>query len=147
MKSPGPPTARNSPSAGSPPSTRNSPDNSSSSGEPLGLGEVEEFILVKVSHSRKKCWATFLNDDPDHSCDGHGHFALSASVEDILERRRQHPAILDTEARSEARKKARQTTSPDRDYEFSNLEVHVWRQHPLAGSHGSDCQRLADSLS
>jgi hypothetical protein len=35
MKSPGPPTARNSPSAGSPPSTRDSPDNSSSSGEPL----------------------------------------------------------------------------------------------------------------
>jgi hypothetical protein len=133
MKSPGPPTARNSPSAGSPRSTRNSPDNSSSSGEPLGLGGGEEFILVKVSHSRKKCWATFLNDDPDHSCDGHGHFALSASVEDILERRRQHHAILDTEARSEARKKARQTTSPDRDYGFSNLNVQEQGEKPSPG--------------
>ena len=88
LKSPGPPSARNSPSAGSPPA-----EDSSSSGEPLGLDEGEEFVLVKVSHSKKKCWATFLNDDPDHQCDGHGHFALSASVEDILERRRQHHAI------------------------------------------------------
>ncbi len=123
MKSPGPPTARNSPSAGSPRSARDSPDRSSLSGEPLGLGEGEEFILVKVSHTRKKCWATFLNDDPEHSCDGHGHFALSASVDDILERRRQHHAILDAEARSEARRKTRRTMSPNRDCMFPDLEV------------------------
>ncbi len=40
MRSPGPPSARNSPSAGSPPA-----EDSTSSGEPLGLEEDEEFIL------------------------------------------------------------------------------------------------------
>jgi hypothetical protein len=123
-RSPGPPSARNSPSAGSPPA-----EDSSSSGEPLGLGEGEEFILVKVSHTKKKCWATFLNDDPEHQCDGHGHFAISASVEDILERRRQHHAILDTEARQ----KARQEKSPDRDYGFSNLNVREQGEKPSPG--------------
>jgi hypothetical protein len=121
---PGPPSARNSPSAGSPPA-----EDSSSSGEPLGLGEGEEFILVKVSHTKKKCWATFFNDDPGHQYDGHGHFALSASVEDILERRRQHHAILDMEAR----KKARQAKSPDRDYGFSNLDVQEQGEKPSPG--------------
>ena len=128
LKSPGPPAARNSPSASSPPA-----EDSSSSGEPLGLDEGEEFVLVKVSHSKKKCWATFLNDDPDHQCDGHGHFALSASVEDILERRRQHHAILDTEARKEARRQARQTTSPDREDGFSNLNVQEQGEKPSPG--------------
>jgi hypothetical protein len=117
MKSPGPPATRNSPSAGSPLSARNSPAYSSSSSEPLGLDECDEFILVKVSHNRRKCWATFLNDDSEHSCDGHGHFALNASVEDILERRGQHHASLD----AEARKKAKRSMSPDRDYGLSNL--------------------------
>jgi hypothetical protein len=128
MKSPGPPSARNSPSAGSPPA-----EDSSSSSEPLGLDEGEEFVLVKVSHSKKKCWATFLNDDPEHQCDGHGHFALSASIEDILERRRQHHTLLDVEARKEARKKARQTKSPDRDYGFSNLNVQEQGEKPSPG--------------
>jgi hypothetical protein len=84
---------------------------------------------VKVSHTKKKCWATFLNDDPEHQCDGHGHFALSASVEDILERRRQHHAILDVEARQ----KARQEKSPDRDYGFSNLNVREQGEKPSPG--------------
>jgi hypothetical protein len=66
---------------GSPPSPAPS---SSSSGEPLGLDEGEEFVLVKVSQKKGKCWATFLNDDPDHSCDEHGHFALSTSIEESL---------------------------------------------------------------
>ncbi len=123
-RSPGPPSAGLSPSASSPPA-----EDSSSSSEPLGLGEGEEFVLVKVSHTKKKCWATFLNDDPEHQCDGHGHFALSASVEDILERRRQHHAILD----AEARQKARQGKSPDRDYGFSNLNVREQGEKPSPG--------------
>jgi hypothetical protein len=32
--------------------------------ESLGLGEDEEFILIKVSKGKRKCWATFLSDDP-----------------------------------------------------------------------------------
>ncbi len=81
---------------------------------------------MKVSHTKKKYWAT---DDPGHQCDGHGHFALSASGEDILERRRQHHAILDMEAR----KKARQAKSPDRDYGFSNLNVQEQGEKPSPG--------------
>jgi hypothetical protein len=84
---------------------------------------------VKVFHTKRKCWATFLNDDPGHQCDGHGHFALSASVEDILERRREHHAILD----KEARQKARQAKSPDRDYGFSNLNVQEQGEKPSPG--------------
>jgi hypothetical protein len=79
--------AKRSPRQGSPPSPTPS---SFSSGEPLGLDEGKEFVLVKVSQKKGKCWATFLNDDPDHSCDGHGHFALSTSIEEILEERRRH---------------------------------------------------------
>jgi hypothetical protein len=33
--------------------------------ECLGLGEGEEFILIKVSKGKRKCWATFLSDDPE----------------------------------------------------------------------------------
>ncbi len=44
-----------SPRPGSPPSPAPS---SSSSGEPLGLDEGEEFVLVKGSQKKAKCWAT-----------------------------------------------------------------------------------------
>ena len=94
------------------------PSSSSSSGELLGLEEGEEFVLVKVSQKKGKCWATFLNDDPDHSCDGHGHFALSTSIEEILERRKRHEKLD-----AAARKKESGTLSPDREYGFSNLNV------------------------
>jgi hypothetical protein len=66
---------------------------------------------------------------PTPTCDGHGHFALSASVEDILERRRQHHVSLDIEAR----KKAKRTMSPDRDYGFSNLNVQEQGEKPSPG--------------
>jgi hypothetical protein len=33
--------------------------------ESFGLGEVEEFILIKVSKGKRKCWGTFLSDDPE----------------------------------------------------------------------------------
>ncbi len=33
--------------------------------ESLGLREGEEFILIKVSKGKRKCWATFLSDDPE----------------------------------------------------------------------------------
>jgi hypothetical protein len=33
--------------------------------ESLGLGEGEEFILIKVSKGQRKCWATFLSNDPE----------------------------------------------------------------------------------
>jgi hypothetical protein len=73
---------------------------------------------VKVSHKKGKCWATFLNDDPEHSCDGHGHFALNASIEEILEERRRNHARLD-----DVHQEAKKTVSPNREYGFSNLNV------------------------
>jgi hypothetical protein len=33
--------------------------------ESLGLREGEEFILIKESKDKRKCWATFLSDDPE----------------------------------------------------------------------------------
>jgi hypothetical protein len=36
--------------------------------ESLGLGEGEEFILIKVSKGKRKCWATFLSDDTIRNC-------------------------------------------------------------------------------
>jgi hypothetical protein len=110
---------------GSPSPTPSSP----SSGEPLGLDEGEEFILVKVSKKKGKCWATFLNDDPDHSCGGHEHFALSTSIEEILERRKRHHAKLDeTNGKKEAG-----TLSQDRAYRFSNLNVREQGEEPSPG--------------
>jgi hypothetical protein len=50
-----------------------------------------------------------LNDDPDHSCDGHGNFALSTSIEEILEERKRHHERLD----NAAGKQEEETLSPD----------------------------------
>ncbi len=132
----GSPSPTRSPRRGSPSPTRSprrgSPSpapSSSSSGEPLGLDEGDEFILVKVSKKKGKFWATFLNDDPDHSCDGHGHFALGTSIEEILERRKRHHENLD----KAAGKKETGTLSPDREYGFSNLNVREQGEKPSPG--------------
>ncbi len=51
--------------------------------ESLGLGEGEEFILIKVSKGKRKCWATlFLSDDPELPYVD--MFPIGASVEKML---------------------------------------------------------------
>ncbi len=50
--------------------------------ESLGLGEGEEFILINVSKGKRKCWATFLSDDPELPYVD--MFPIGTSVEKIL---------------------------------------------------------------
>jgi hypothetical protein len=58
-----------------------------------------------------------------------GHFALSTSIEEILERRKRHNAKLDeTAGKNEAG-----TLSPDREYGFSNLNVREQGEKPCPG--------------
>ncbi len=51
----------------------------------MELGDGEEFILVKVSKDKRKCWATFLADDPERPyVDA---FTTGSSIRMMLERR------------------------------------------------------------
>jgi hypothetical protein len=50
--------------------------------ECLGLGEGEEFILIKVSKGKRKCWATFLSDDLESPYVD--MFPIGTSVEKML---------------------------------------------------------------
>jgi hypothetical protein len=97
--SPSPRAAPGSPRASSASSTYT--PTSDDDAEPLGLDKGEEFILVKVSQAKGKCWATFLNDNPKHSSDGLGHFALGTSIEEMLERRRKHHEKLNATTRKQ----------------------------------------------
>jgi hypothetical protein len=53
--------------------------------ESLGLGEGEEFILIKVSKDKRKCWATFLSDDPEAPYVD--SFPIGTSIEKMLQNR------------------------------------------------------------
>jgi hypothetical protein len=86
-----------SPKAVSPAYTPTSDDDA----EPLGLDKGEEFILIKVSQAKGKCWATFLNDNPHHACDGNGRFPLSTSIEEMLEKRRKLHEKLNASSRQQ----------------------------------------------
>jgi hypothetical protein len=122
------PRSEGSPRTASPAYTPTSDDDA----EPLGLDKGEEFILLKVSQAKGKCWATFLNDNPKHSSDGIGHFALSTSIEEMLERRRRHHEKLNTTSRQQDVR----SMSPYREdgfTTFTNLKDREQGEKPSPG--------------